>query len=335
MKRLGWIDFARGIAIIAVILDHVFLIFPVFYRQVVWQHMMFNILWFVVLSGVTNGLSAMKRPLNTIRKVIRFWVLRCAAILIPYFIASVIYYLTLYHKTHTLSEFLFLLFNFRTKELFYFVHLILQLYLIFPILFYFAKRIPMRWQGIIILLLTYITVVFYPVKVPPWKILLGQDFFARSYLSLFYLGILMALYGGLKQWWYKLGLFALFAYMEYYNITTYFSQVGGIPTVVWILWSVSGLLLAKEMYVFIPHNIFIDILKYFGRQSMFIYLFHYIVLALIYENIKPVSNVLDFIAIVGCSIIVSLAIQMFYTRVKTKMAYLFNFSKNDRLSNEK
>lgn len=324
MKRSGWIDFSKGIAIIAVILDHAFLIYPAFYRQLVWQHMMFAVLWFVMLSGVTNAISANKSGLDTVPKILRFWIKRMSAIYIPYLIASVVYYFTLYHKVHTVSELFIMVVNFRVMPLFYFVHLILQLYLIFPLLFLFAKKFNRLWiHGIVVVGLTLVTVVYFPVKVPPWTILLGQDYFARSYLVLFYIGIVFALRKQKVNWTMGVGLIALFIGMERYNITTNFHMIGGIPTIPWILWSLAGLGVVKLLHDILPKNPLFQLLRFLGQESMYIYLFHYAILTLISENAKGPFLTSSFIVTISSAIGIPVLLHFLYQRA-SKKAILFH-----------
>jgi peptidoglycan/LPS O-acetylase OafA/YrhL len=316
MKYIKWIDFARGIAIIAVVMDHAILIFRSVYNNVIWQHMEFAVPWFVVIIGMTNGLSEKNRNNYTFGDMGKFWTRRFKTIFIPYFIASLFYYLVLAHREHTISEFLFLTFNFRVIPHFYFVHLLLQLYLIFPLLLCVAKITKKIWiHTIILIVMTLLTIVYFPVKSSPWTILVGQDFFARTYLAPFYFGIVYSLYHPFKHWTQKIGIWLLFLITEMIKSTTSIDSVAGIPNVVVILWSVSSLLVIKELYEMLPKNFIFNCIQYLGRKSFFIFLFHYAIIIFIYEQLKMPVTIPRFIFIISFSIGFSLLMDLFYFHV--------------------
>src|SRR3989344_5946245 len=103
MKREKWVDVLRGIAILAVVLDHAFFLYPQFRNTVVWSHTYFSIPWFVFLSGVTNTLSAKGKTWVFPRTHLLF-VLKRFSLLLPYILAALISYVLLNYRNFRLDE---------------------------------------------------------------------------------------------------------------------------------------------------------------------------------------------------------------------------------------
>lgn len=284
-QRWPWIDILRGVAIFAVVIDHGLFIFDYYHTNItylVWVHLFFTIPWFIYLSGVSNTLSPNRSSYQSLTSWGRF-LLRRFSLLIPFAIASGIAYLSLYWPRFQIKDFILTGLFFRAQPTYYFINLILQLYLIFPILYLILKTKNLFTK---ILFFTLITLVFsfgipYFFPTVPWPFSPAGSILGGMYLIVFLLGMISTRIS-LKKSFRTLGvvvLCAIFIYAESEMIRTRGSIVGLIPTIPGLLWSVSliGLLQFILQKVTIPQKIS-QPLSFLGRQSTIIYLYHFLII---------------------------------------------------------
>lgn len=166
-KRLDWLDFLKGLAIIAVVIDHSF---GVLYKNIlIQQHTSFSVAIFIFLAGITASITLSRH------NIFSFYKKRLISIIIPYIIATFI--ISLLTQKHFFPS----LINFNASGPFYFIAFFLQLLLIAPFLsklnYYFLP---------LIFVISFLLNRFHFTSL--WGG--GEFIFGGSFLFLFYLGII-------------------------------------------------------------------------------------------------------------------------------------------------
>jgi len=318
MKRQSWIDVLKGIAILTVVIDHSFFLFPQLRVNLLWQHTYFSIAWFIFLSGVANTLSAQK---NTDWKFpgsyLHFWKKRFS-ILIPYIIASATAYLFLYNDKFDLKELIRQILFFSAQPTYYFINLICQMYLIFPLLFTLVKSAINRPLRIFLsLAVFFLSLAIFPLGNIPliWPFSPVGRLLGSTYLSAFFLGILFVSKGKLNKKLLFFPSIPVFIILEYLLLFTNNNFVGLAPNVFQVFWALSLLGITSYM---LPLLKFIKSIYYslafLGKHSLYIYLYHYLILILLSKIITP-STFLDLFFFVVSAVAGSLAIDYFYQRL--------------------
>jgi fucose 4-O-acetylase-like acetyltransferase len=166
--RLEWLDFLKGIAIIAVVIDHAY---GVFYKNILIQyHTGFAVALFVFLAGATAAMSLSRTD------TIKFYKKRLVSILIPFVIATAFFSL-LENKSFISS-----LLHFNATGPMYFIAFFLQLILIAPLL----NKLNFYFLPLIILIANLLNhFSFIPFL---WGG--GNKLFGGTFLLMFYLGFL-------------------------------------------------------------------------------------------------------------------------------------------------
>ncbi len=142
-ERTQWLDFMKGIAIIAVIADHVFWLFPQYLPAWLHPYTFFSVPLFVFLAGWTAALSYERHQDDGIRGVLK----RLPHILVPYVCAVFCCVWIRRPMLFDLTGFLKELFLFSASPPHYFVFFFLQLMLIAPILYRLLVR-RKKYDGI-------------------------------------------------------------------------------------------------------------------------------------------------------------------------------------------
>ncbi|MEN6439383.1 MAG: acyltransferase [Syntrophobacter sp.] len=130
--RQPWIDFCRGLAMIAVVVDHTCDLFP----DAVGPHTIFSVAMFTFLGGVCSCMSVQRRTVPVLPYIVQ----RVKPILIPYAIAVAVF--RIYNDNFVLSfpNYLVSLVHFNRPRAFYFLLFYLQLVVVSPLLYQFVKR---------------------------------------------------------------------------------------------------------------------------------------------------------------------------------------------------
>lgn len=131
-KRVGSIDFCRGAAMIAVIIDHTQTLYPKFLVL----HSIFSVTMFVLLGGITSCMSLEKSTGSTFPYIWK----RIKPILLPYVIATMVYRICLDGYVFSLPNYLSSLLLFNASPPFYFIVFYLQLIAISPLLYNLINR---------------------------------------------------------------------------------------------------------------------------------------------------------------------------------------------------
>lgn len=278
-KRINWIDVLRGIAIIAVVIDHSFSLRTEYSWITVQKHTYFSISWFVFLAGLTSSLSYANIKSKNIRQKISVFYLKRLHILIAYILASLVSGLVFLRGGSDINKLFSGIINFNIDPPFYFMFLIINLYLVFPVLFLISRLSNKAWfPGLSVIFIIVLTRI-NPYVSLPWRYELENLVAGGIYLPVFYLGVI---YSRIGNWVNKYALRAapvIFIILEYiwiFNIDFLVHK----PNYILFAWSLSLLFTAKSIVVSIPLKPVWSILAFCGRSSLYIFLYHFLLLKL-------------------------------------------------------
>jgi fucose 4-O-acetylase-like acetyltransferase len=251
---------------------------------------------FVFVGGITASISINSKSEITVQYLIN----RIFGILIPYFIASLVYYLVGFKGSFNLNNFINYLKNFSTSPPMYYIAFYVQLIIISTLLF---KIIKSKYNSpiiIIILILIYIFSIYLTkYTMIDGMALAACNIFGGTYLFVFSIGIFF------YMWMDKLisrniniiisiicmlGL-TFFEYKHY--ILTSWSNPPLLSTIVYTL-LIFGI-------VFSLFNLFegklnkckkaLGIFNYIGKNSLYIFLYHSLFITIaVQHNIFKTNN---------------------------------------------
>jgi fucose 4-O-acetylase-like acetyltransferase len=305
--RQKWIDILKGIAIIAVVLGHTMDTFPDFQVAPVWQHLAFTIPWFIFLSGLTNTLSIRHKPTTHLALSMVRLILRRIFQIVPVYLTALFIAIRLSpYPNQPAAYFFHEAIRFWTVPTFYFVELILELYILFPFLYLLAVKLMHPALKIIsVIIIAWLAFYFPWFQIPAWytgtNITIGG-----GYLLVFYLGILTGLKTPKESRIFMIITVAVTLLADYLYISRSPSLGHSAEYFVLLhLWSIPLLFSVKFLTRWIPGKIQRG-LTYLGRQSLYIFLFHYIILSTI------AGHVGENISIIGsfCIFIISLLVPL-------------------------
>lgn len=131
--RIAWLDFLKGVSMIAVVIDHLY--YSLGGRMVassVHPLTFFSVTMFIFLAGITAALSYDRHQDAGLKGAFR----RMPHIVIPYVIATAVYHFFQQDGGFNLTEYLRSLVFFSASLPFYFIFFFLQLMLISPLLYW-------------------------------------------------------------------------------------------------------------------------------------------------------------------------------------------------------
>lgn len=283
MKRAAWVDVLRGIAIIAVVVDHIMYVFPTLRSESLWHHTYFSVPWFIFLSGVANVHSAKRQHQQRFFLFYVQFLWRRSGILIAYLLASLVSYTVIHKGQIDTSDLLNQLRLFSAQPTYYFINLLVQLYLLFPVLFWLMQRLR-PWM-IIGMTMGIAGVSWWLQEIigyPPWPFSPAGRLFGSMYLLVFWMGMLMGQFGVPAHWFFWFTALEIFVFTEWALTATQGYFLGLTPTAPFILWAISLLMVVYLVVRVLPFpRALQSALAILGRYSVWIYLYHYLILLLI------------------------------------------------------
>jgi peptidoglycan/LPS O-acetylase OafA/YrhL len=270
------LDALKGIAILAVVFDHAFLVD----NYLVWKHSYFSVSWFIFLAGVSNTLSARRRRFDPLRDTPAMWRRRLTTLLGPYLWVSVVAYLVINHRHLTALALPREIVLFHALPPLYFIALLMQLLLAFPLL-YWALFCGGLWVGVAALAGTVGIVTFLSGRITfPW--VLGAHYLlGGTFLYLFVLGMLatpVMMASRPRAWLWVLGCLPAFVWAERWLVRTEGTGMTHPPTDLQMVYSVALLGLCYAAYLIFPRTPPARIARTLGRHSLDIFLYHYLFL---------------------------------------------------------
>ena len=190
-REIKWINCAKAIAIIAVLIDHTSGVLYV--NQNVTTASYFSVSLFIIISGMMSYLSNERHKLGWFQTFVKSG----KGIMIDYLIANAVYMVWINHS-FDMKTYLQHVVSFDMAGPFYYVLLYLQLMLISRLMYGVVKKLPERkawlWEvgvGIVILFISALTTNYtniFDIYGGGGKVLGG------TYLFLFYLGMIISKY---------------------------------------------------------------------------------------------------------------------------------------------
>lgn len=219
-RKLKWIDGAKFIAILAVMIDHTTGI--LYHNEKIRLMSFFSVSLFILLSGITSwendkgkGGSPFEEYFLSIKKI-----------MYAYFIAT-FFYQIIDHKFFDLNQYIYYIIHFNASGPFYFVLLYLQLMLFRRPFKTILKAIKKNAQGVYLEGIILMFIIGISCLTTAYSNVLGVyggggKLFGGTYLILFYTGMLFAKHHVLEETSERSGLLCRF--------------LGGGGGFLWILW---------------------------------------------------------------------------------------------------
>jgi peptidoglycan/LPS O-acetylase OafA/YrhL len=270
---LIWLDALKGIAILAVVFDHTFLVND----YLVWKHSYFAVSWFIALAGVSNTLSARQRDFRPWPQSWGFWCRRCQALLGPYLWVTAATYLLLDVQGLSPEDLVRRLLLANSQPQLYFVPLLLQLLLVFPLFYWAIYRTGWLTRTVLICGALLLAPVIVRRISFPWT--LGAHYFlGGSFLYLFLLGMLVApILRSPGRWLWplvaaSLAMVVAGEYAVQRSGGTIMTHPPSQPMIVYVLGLLGvGYALCRTW----PRALPVRLAAWLGRRSLDIFLYHY------------------------------------------------------------
>ncbi len=335
-NRVAWIDAAKFVAIVAVIVDHTYKY--LYYNQNIAIGSRFSVSLFIILSGITSWLSDKKRCGG----VLKNFYCDLRKMLPAYLIACFIYQVVDTHffdfKTYAQHVIFF-----DTRMAFYFVLLYIQMMILNRIFFILLVNIPDDKCVLKEIIILIVIIVISSFTTNYTNILNvyggGGKLFGGTYMILFYIGMLFSKHSIFRQFekntkYLLICVVSGIIWIYYWRMTCTYGNVfdqyiflgNGInPPSVTV--SISALLMLIFCYGFfnfcstIPYLEYVTLIcSYVGQYTLYIFLYHllfldYIHITMEYEWIRRGIYLL---IIVAGSILINHILKLIskYVRVK-------------------
>lgn len=273
--QLDWLDALKGMAILAVVIDHAFIVDSF----IVWKHVYFAVSFFIFLSGVSNTISARRRNFRPLRDAPEFWGRRLRTLLGPYLWASVLGYVIVNHRSLSLLAFLKQLALFHSLPPLYFIALLLQFLLVFPLLYWLLFRLGNLLRVLTLVPVVLVGTLISQVVTFPW--VLGAHYLlGASFLYLFVAGMLAApiLVRTQHPRLVALGSLIVFAYAERVVMQSDAAVMTHPPSNLLVVYSIALLGIFYGAFRVSPGAWLTRGLSYLGHHSLDIFLYHYVFL---------------------------------------------------------
>ena len=313
-KRITWIDFAKVIAILGVMADHMT---PYGCGNLTTRVMSFySVSLFVTVSGVTSYISYSANTGNILNKLSK-QIARC---LVPYAVASFILEAAI-EDSFVLTEYLKHLVNFDAKAPYYYVLVYVNLCIIAPIIYTFVKKTEqanhwLLYQGLGLLFLYALAIWLNKFTSVASIYGGGGKLLGGSYILPFYIGLCFASYtkchrkGSFRVLGVSASLFALIiaAFIEVKYMLIYekiFLLGEGInpPGVILILYAFAWAAFIYNLDGYLQSASYrkvygaFECISHIGEHTLYIFLYHIFILENVYASIRirfgfAINNVL-------------------------------------------
>lgn len=298
-NRILWIDAAKFAAIMAVYLDHCYVFVtekPTFVNL-----SFFSVSLFILLMGITSYQSCKRSSFDLKNKLKK--------ILLPYLGAVFIYHI-FDNKGFNLETYLADLVHFNHPGHLYYVLVYIQLAAITPVIFYIFKKTEGIKNVFLRRILAFVIIIFISVLATNHTYITsafggGRALFGGTYLILFYLGMWFAdVHNKItlqkKQSLYLLIISASMTLiwmtliaLKRFKFDRFFPFYQGINPPGLTLCVYSTLILLTfyslgNLLTFYPQSFLNKIFKIFasaGRHTLYMYLYHWLILVYIYPKI--------------------------------------------------
>ncbi len=316
-ERIPFFDFIKGIAIIAVILIHVSYFYDFYFTKgddLFFVYLMNNIARFAIpLFFICSGIL-----LTSIKKgqILDFYLKKFIRIFVPYLLLTCI--LSLYNK-ETISTLLYNMISGQALLPYYFIIILFQLYLIYPVVLHFKDEKNFLLAAFFISLICYLIPDFWNFWGIPF---MGKYFFFFAY-GIYKRECFLNFKANKKQLYYWLIVILIYLLIIglkpeiFYNIRLFYG-----PAVFYLLFYFKNkITIARKL---------LKLVSSFGINSLWIYLIHFPIVNFFYlffdkYNINFFLNyALIFLTSLLISYFLAYAFQNIYNYL---IINIFNFKK--------
>lgn len=333
--HLKWVDAAKGIAILAVLIDHLDGI--LYSNSMISVCSYFSVTVFVFLAGITSYYSSERHKEDDSKNEI---IRKIKGIFIPYAIATCVYQVVAIKKFNLLGCLSHTI-KFDSTPPFYFVVFYIQLMIISPYIYRVINRWKSKIAHVIIIfasILISIICIRYTFILDVWGG--GKYLFGGSYLLVYLLGEMSAHYGLPLQKKRNIvkaimavgAVFICMIWLVVYRfrldciIKEPFGEGLNPPGVTLMLYGGCIVIALQYIFLYIESSKSIvlkgiyDNLSFIGNYSLYIFLYHKVILDyfLIRINISSVwaKRVLYFVAMIGIPILIKKVVDKIYIQMK-------------------
>lgn len=289
-KQIKWLNFAKLIAIIAVITDHTngYL----YGNQDIAKGSYFSVSLFILISGITSYISNSHREETWKESIIR----GCKKIFIAYIISVVIYEIVI-HQSFDFLRYLKHLIHFNISGPHYYVSLYIQMMIVNRVLFNLLKLFDNKKYTFIYEIITFCIIVVISSYTTLYTNILdiyggGGKVLGGTYLILFYIGMLIMKYKIFDKITYLksclcfvcggIGWFVWWKYLCNTDscIDTYFPFGTGLnpPGVSLMVLALFTLVVCYGFFTILEKTNFIskliDFISWLGNRTLYIFLYH-------------------------------------------------------------
>lgn len=311
-QEITWINGAKFVSILAVMVDHTYRILYENYDIAYASY--FSVSLFIILSGMTSYLS----NLHHIENVLRGGVHSCRKIVSAYCIAVAVCMITMTHG-FDFSEYISYLVNFNINLPHYFVLLYIQLMIVNGFLFNLLQKCPKSIKGYFYEMLITVCIIALSVWTTNHTNILnvyggGGKLFGGPYLVLYYFGMLVMRHGWLENTTFVKGIISLsVSGILWFIVWRYTCANGlkldayvpfgsgyfpGIPGITEMTFALCMLFITFGMFTLLEQIKCIKKVILFvceiGRHSLYIFLYHVLILhyfLLKYMPSLPAKNI--------------------------------------------
>ncbi|MDH4319426.1 MAG: acyltransferase [Desulfobulbaceae bacterium] len=188
-KRLLWVDFCKGMAMIAVITDHCYGL--IYTNRVIQYHTIFSVTLFVFIGGINYAISLQKSNGNHIKNIFQ----RIQRIIYPFLLSTLCWSIFYEKGKFDMVNFLSMVINFKATGAYYFICFFMQLIALSPVIYYFVNNYNNHISHLCIVISSGIMSILF--KKYTFILALhggGKYLFGGSYLFVFTLGIIFFRY---------------------------------------------------------------------------------------------------------------------------------------------
>ena len=343
--RTKWIDVAKFMAIVGVIIDHTNGV--LYTNPYVAYSSYFSVSLFIIVMGITTMWSYTNNSDAMIKKV---WH-KCIGIIRPYIVATIVYALFVY-KSFDFDVILIHLIHFNMSGPFYYVLLYIQLVIISPILFFIFEKSSKKRYGYVTEVIVFLVILWIASWTTNHSNILGVyggggKLFGGTYLVLLYIGmwfgkyykkisinkIISTILAGVAcscaiAWWRFIAvdrckIDLLIPYGEGFNP----------PSISFGLYAIliaSTLYFIETLFLNYPNGIPLKIMKIFafmGKHTLYIFLYHRFFLDIVFpylftktgialENIY-FKRIVYFVFMIGGSMLIEFILEKIHQMILT------------------
>ena len=341
--RNGAIDAAKGLAIIAVVLDHTYAL--IYSSEKIHMLTFYSVSLFIIMAGI-NSYGSMERRLNTEGYDWKYIIGKLKSILIPYVIATAFCTLIDGNWHFDFKNFVTHVVLFDGAAPFYFVFFFIQLILISPFLYKLVQIVCWKKKyGYLINILIFMTVLYISYIMSERTTMLelhGGAYYmlGSSYLFIYFIGIFLGVIlkrkiSTSKQIFFGVcSLLYLFWYFISVNNETININNYGIlydkwainpPGIILFLYALAVWILVWVLYNnYVKFTIWLKPIELCGRYSLYIFLYHLYFIIIMRNTLfikYPITNDNIFLRRI-CTIIIGIVLPIIFKILLNKIKYI-------------